>query len=283
MDEIRVARQAEVDTETAAFIRALRLVAARNDGALTPDRYSATRATLKIEGVEIPSFPSVVRHFSTWTLAKESIGLSDVTTAKKIEARFRGRVSHRRPYFDDAELLDAIQRCGAFYGRAPLLAEYDEWRLREMALMRARGEWPRVPSTSAIRRRHQSWEEALRTAGYSPEAIYVRLEAPERRSRLAKVDRYTDETLRQTLLRCGGELGHPPLVTEYVAWREEQIKRSRKRRLSIPSNGPFRSRWGSWRKALLACGFDEKEVDARVAAARERTNRNLDWPRSDGR
>jgi hypothetical protein len=274
--EVRVARLAEAESETAVYVRALRVAAAHSDGTLSPDRYRVLRQALAAQGEELPEFSAVVRHFGTWSLAKEVIELSDVTTAKKIEARFRGRVSGRRPYFTDEELLEALKRCATALGRVPLLAEYDDWRLKELALMRTRGQWPRVASTAAVRRRFKTWEAALLAAGYTTEELYVRLEAPERRSRLAKVDRYTDETLLVTLKRCAEDIGHPPLVVDFIAWRTREIKRSRKQKLVFPSDSPYRGRFGSWRGALLACGFSEVEIDSRGRAGRARSNRNLE-------
>jgi hypothetical protein len=92
------------------------------------------------------------------------IELSDVMTAKKIEARFGGRVSGRRPCFTEEELIAAVNSCATALGRVPLLAEYDDWRLKELALMRTRGQWPRVASAAALRRRFKTWEGALLAA-----------------------------------------------------------------------------------------------------------------------
>jgi hypothetical protein len=274
--DARVERLAAEEDETAYFLRSLRRVADASGGELTPDGYRAARRRLVVCGDDIAEVGAVIRHFGTWRRAKEALGLSEVTTATKIEARFRARLAGRQRTFNEAELREALARCVGDLGRIPLVAEYDEWRLRELALARTRGEAARVPSSAVFRRRHRTWEKALLEHGYSPDEIYLRLEpTPERRDRLAKVDRYSEETLRATLLECVAELGHVPLVDEFEAWRRRVRARSRARRLVLPSDSPYRRRYGSWEKALLHFGFSEGEIAERLADGRRRSDESL--------
>jgi Homing endonuclease associated repeat len=152
------------------------------------------------------------------------------------------------------------------------LAEYDEWRRREMALARTRGEDDRVPSASVFRRRYGSWERALLASGYSPEEVYVRLEPPpEGRARVAKVDRYSEATLRATLVRCVEELGHLPVVAEFEDWRRRELERTGEDPSVLPSDSPYRRRYGSWEGALQHFGFSAEDVAARLRDGRARS------------
>lgn len=276
INDIRLTRLAAEEGETAGFLRSLRRVADLAGGELTPDVYRRVRAELVAAGEQVDEFSAVVRYFGSWAQAKEAVGLAELTTARKIDARFRSRLHGRQRMFREEELVATLARCVDDLGRIPLLAEYDEWRLRELALARTRGDEARIPSPSVFRRRYGSWEQALLACGYSPDAVYLRLEPqPERRSRLAKVDRYSEETLRETLLRCAADFGHVPLVDDFQQWRVRELKRTRSRALVLPSDSPYRRRWGTWERALRHLGFSAEEIAARHKPGRERSNESL--------
>jgi Homing endonuclease associated repeat len=272
LGEIRVERLAQEEGETAHYLRALRRAQALSDGALTPDSYTRTQKALRAGGEELPPLSRLVRHFDSWARAKEAFALGEVTTVDKIEARFRSRVAGR-PHFSAEELADALARCVAAVGRVPLLSEYDAWRDRELALLRLRGELARVPSTSSFRRRHGSWPRALAAHGFSTEEVYTRLEPRSGRT-LARVDRYTEATLDTAFARCVRALdGGVPLVADYVAWRRSVERHAA---TLVPSDGPFRTRFGSWEKALVHYGFSAAAISARKSGGRRRGNANLE-------
>jgi len=279
ISDIRLTRLAGDASETARFIRSLRRVVevakvANSD--LSPAIYQSVRRELVEAGEEIAEINAIRRHFGSWRVAKEALGLSAVTTTLKIDARFRSRLMGRQRTFRLEELEEALSRCVDDLGRIPLLSEYDEWRQRELALQRTRGEARRVPSAAVFRRRHGTWEGALIACGYSPEDVYVRLEPrPERRSRLAKVDRYTEATLRDTLERCTRDLGRPPLVEEFDEWRLRELKRTRAHTVLLPSNSPYRRRWGTWERALLHFGFTPEAINERLEPGRAKGDANL--------
>ena len=226
----RIARLAEAEEAGAYFVRSLRRVADEAGGELTPAIYRQTRAAL--------------------------VALAEVETVHKIEARFRARVRGKPRPFTVEELLGALARCAEALGGVPLVAEYDAWRRRELELARIRGVVPRVPSPAPFRRRFGSWHHALLAAGHDPDTVYRRLEPDaKRRAELAKVDRYTEKTLRTTLERCAQEIGHVPTSNDFDAWRRRVAKRSRRKALVLPSNSPYRRRFGTWERALLYFGF----------------------------
>lgn len=275
--DVRLTRISLEEDERAIYIGALRQVAEATAGDLSPDRYRATQRHLATHGTELPDFNRICRYFGSWRLAKEAVGLAETTTTDKIEARFRSRLVGRQRTFTLAETEAALRRCASELGRVPLVAEYEEWRLKELALARTRGDVGRIPSASVYRRRHATWEAALLACGYSVDEIYVRLEPkPERRSRLAKVDRYSEQTLRDTLLRCARDLGRLPVVEEFEHWRRRELARTRTYEVVLPSDSPYRRRYGGWEAALRHFGFSDDEIATRLDPGRERSRRSLE-------
>jgi hypothetical protein len=275
MNDVRLTRLAEAGGEAARFLRALRRIAELNGGDLTPDVYKRTRSALIHDGEELPTLSAVIRYYETWAQAKEAAALSDTTTAQLIEARFRMRQRGQRPHYQPDELRDALGRCVSELGRVPLVAEYDNWRTKELALARTRGEQGRVPGAEAFRRRHGGWEKALLACGYSTAEVYIRLEAPDRRPRLAKVWRYGEETLGEVLRECARDLGHAPLVEEFQAWRLARLERTGARAVGLPTDSPYRRRFGSWEGALRHFGFTDEQIRERLKPGRKRSQESL--------
>lgn len=272
ISDVRLTRLAAAEDATAYYLASLLRVAGIAGVDLSPGLYRATRRELVSAGEDIAEFNAVTRHFGSWRTAKEAAALAEVTTTTKIEARLRSRLVGRQRTFRQEELKEALKRCVADLGRVPLLAEYTEWRLKELALARTRGEIARVPSTASFRRRHGTWETALLACGHDATEVYLRLEPqPGRRYRVAKVDRYSEGTLRDTLMRCVRELGRPPLVEEFAEWRQRELARTRAQEVVLPSDSPYRRRYGSWERALLHFGFDAEAVAARLVPGRERS------------
>jgi hypothetical protein len=176
ISDIRLTRLAGEENETAHHLRSLRRVAEVVEGELTPDRYIRARRTLVAQGEEIIEINSLRRFFGSWSRAKEAVGLSDVATPTKIEARFRSRRLGKVHRFRDEALREALQRCAADLGHVPLVVEYEYWRQREHELAKARGEELHLPSDSPYRRRWGSWDDALLALGFSESAVLARLE-----------------------------------------------------------------------------------------------------------
>ena len=277
LHEARLLRIAGEDSEAAIYVRAMREAARVADGELAPDGYKQAREQLRAAGTELPSFAAVLKHFGSWRRAKEALSLSEIEPADRIAARFRARRVGKMHSFTEEALRAALAACSAFLGRPPLVAEYEAWRARELELAHERGDRDfALPSPGTFRGRYKTWTATLLHFGYSPEEIYVRLEPQgSRRDSLKKVDRYTDETLGEVLLRCARELGHVPLVEEFDAWRTREINRTRRKKMMLPSNSPYRRRWGTWEGALLHFGFSKAEIDARREPARAAAIGNL--------
>jgi hypothetical protein len=130
-------------------------------------------------GEHVEGFMRVSRHFGSWRRAKEALALSEVTTARRIEARFRYRRVGKVWRFTEDTLRETLASCVEHYGRPPMVAEFEWWRDRELELARAEGnDAAHLPSPSPYRRRWGTWEAALLHFGYTPDQVAERLEQP---------------------------------------------------------------------------------------------------------
>jgi hypothetical protein len=114
-------------------------------------------------------------------------------------------------------------------------------------------------------RHYQSWGQAKEALDLSEVTTLKRIEARFASRKLGKVWRFTEQTLRETLLRCCGEYGRPVNQAEFEFWREREMAKARASGddLALPSPGPYRRMWGNWGKSLLAVGFSEEEAVGR--------------------
>jgi hypothetical protein len=134
-----------------------------------------------------------------------------------------------------------------------------------------------IVEINALRRFFGSWSRAKDALGLSDVATPLKIDSRFRAKRVGKVHRYREETLREVLERCARALGHVPLVIEFELWRqrEHELAKARGEELHLPSDSPYRRRWGSWDAALLALGFSEDDVLARLEPGRSVGNENL--------
>jgi hypothetical protein len=187
--DARVTRLAGEDSEMARHLRSLRRVADVLGDELTPELYTSTRRQLIAEGEEIVEINALRRFFGSWSRAKEALGLSDVATPLKIEARFRAKRVGKVHRYRDETLREVVERCAADLGHPPLVIEFELWRQREHELAKARGEELHLPSDSPYRRRWGGWEQALIALGFSEAEVLGRLE-PGRESSNASLTRF---------------------------------------------------------------------------------------------
>jgi catechol 2,3-dioxygenase-like lactoylglutathione lyase family enzyme len=169
-------RLAGEEDQTAHFLHSLQRVQQVAGGELTPGLYRAARAELRANGQEVVELNALIRYFGTWRQAKEALELSEATTPRKIEARFRSRLVGKVHRYREETLRETLERCAADLGHVPLIIEFEHWRQRELELAKAQGRELFLPSDSPYRRRWGSWEDALLHLGFTPEAIAERLE-----------------------------------------------------------------------------------------------------------
>jgi hypothetical protein len=173
--------QAGEDSFAGTLLRSLDRVADHVGRTPTADDYVRSIAELREVGVEIAPRSQVIRHFGTWESAKEALNLwrtpSKMTTARRIEARFKARRMGKVWRYTPETLAETMARCVADLGRPPRVVEYDWWRQEQLELAHATGDaLAHLPSASPFRKRWKTWNAALLALGYSPEWIAERLE-----------------------------------------------------------------------------------------------------------
>jgi hypothetical protein len=163
---------------------------------------------------------------------------------------------------ETGRMLSSLRRVSQHLGQPPTTTSYRE------AWAELRGLGHEVENLNSVIRHFGSWRvarEALELAdSNSPRRIDDRL---RRRRRLDKVWRYTAETLAEVMTDCVGDLGLVPQVAEFEHWRRLRLDQARAQgddALQLPTSGPYRRRWGSWEKALLALGYTPDQVAERL-------------------
>ncbi len=174
--EARLVRQAGDEGMTARCIRSIDLVAELVGRAPSADEYREARETLLIEGAEVESLSRLIRHFGSWHRAKEALALSETTTARRIEARFRSRRVGKVWRYSEQALEEALRRCVADIGQVPQVAQFDWWRQRELEKAAAAATELHLPSATPYRRRWKTWEAALLHFGFTSDEVAERLE-----------------------------------------------------------------------------------------------------------
>jgi len=158
--------------------------------------------------------------------------------------------------------LSSVKRAASKLGRTPTAEEYRRvWR-------QLKGTDEEIENLRTVMSHFGSWREAkealeLAERGHSARQIKARFAG----RRLDKVWRYTEETLRSTLERCVADLGHVPQLAEFEHWRHGALEALRARgddAAHLPSAGPYRRRYGSWERALLALGYTPDQVAERL-------------------
>jgi hypothetical protein len=187
--ELRLRRLAGTDGEIGRYINAIAAVQERVDGELSCEDYREWSPKLRKDGLDVPPFSELRRYFGSWSRAKSAFLMADDETPMKIDARFRARRVGKVHRYRDSVLKETIERAADYVGHPPLLTEFEAWRQRELELAKARGEDVCIPSSSAYRNRHRTWEKALLHFGFSQEDIdgvyeAVESEATERLNKL---------------------------------------------------------------------------------------------------
>jgi hypothetical protein len=157
----------------------------------------------------------------------------------------------------------SLRRVAEAIGHAPGVAEYRE---ASQALI-ADGE-DLEPFSRLYRYFGKSWARALEALELSGETTTKAIEARFAHRRLGKPVRYSEDELREALARAVEHFGRVPNTQEYAWWRERQLELARaqgKERPHLPTEGPFRERWGGWEGGLLHFGYTPDAIAHRLA------------------
>ncbi len=172
---------------------------------------------------------------------------------------------------ETARMIRSLRRVAEYVG---VELTPDNYRAARKELI---SEGEQIVELSALIRFFDTWKKAKEALGLSATETPLKIEARFRARLLGKVHRYGDEKLRETLLRCAGELARPPLVVEFTLWRQRELElaKARGEELFLPSDSPYRRRWGSWENVLLHFGFSREEIESRLEHGREISNQSL--------
>jgi hypothetical protein len=196
INESRLKREGEAETELAAHVRSLRRVAEAIGREPGVDDYRLVSQRLRAEGEDVQPFAPLYRFFGqSWPRAREALRLSGETSVSRVEARLRSRRLGKIARYTDDALRKTLEQAVEHYGRPPSVAEFSWWRDQRLTLARAQGDDDaQLPSDSAYRNRWRTWEAALLAHGYTPEQVALRLEQREQVFN-ANADPYLPEDL----------------------------------------------------------------------------------------
>jgi hypothetical protein len=152
--ETRVARLAGEESMTAQTLRSLIRVRHRLGRPPTVTEYRQAWRELKGGDDEVEEVNRLVRHFGSWSRAIEALGLSEVTTARRIDARFRYRRLGKVWKYTGGTLRDTLGQAVDHYGRPMTVAEFDWWREHQLELAKAEdNDALHLPSPTPYRKR----------------------------------------------------------------------------------------------------------------------------------
>lgn len=163
--------------------------------------------------------------------------------------------------------LRSLRRVRDVLGHVPTVNEYKTVQAKLVAA----GE--DVEPFSRVYRRYGSWPRVREALGLSETTTARRIESRFRSRKLGKVWRYTDETLRTTLLEAAEAIGHAPTVAEFDWWRERELEKALAEgndTLHLPGPSPYRKRWGNWAAALVHHGLDKRAISERLENTQRR-------------
>jgi len=152
-------------------------------------------------------------------------------------------------------ILASLQRVAELVGKEPAELTADDYRAaikNEIEQGQAS-----IEPLSQVMRYFRTWrmaKEALLLAGSPQEPSQARrIEARFASRRLGRTWRYSEHELRDTLQRCAADLGKPPEVREFKAWRQRELELARAQgdhHLSLPSINSYRRRFPLWRETV---------------------------------
>jgi Homing endonuclease associated repeat len=171
INDIRLGRLAGDESATAQLLLDLIRVRELMGHVPTVDEYRQAYRELKdSDAGQIAEVNRLLRHFGSWRRAIEALGLSEVTTVRRIDARFRSRRLGKVWKYTEETLRDTLAQAVEHYGRPMTVAEFDWWRERQFQLAKAEGkDGLHLASATPYRKRWGGWEGALRHFGYDPE------------------------------------------------------------------------------------------------------------------
>lgn len=157
----------------------------------------------------------------------------------------------------------SLRRVAEAVGHSPGVTEY-----REVSQALIAGGEEVEPFSRLYHYFGKSWARAQEALELSGETTTRAIEARFAHRRLGKPVRYSEDELREALSACVAHFGRVPNTQEYAWWRERQLELARARgeeKPHLPTEGPFRERWGGWEGGLLHFGYTPDAIAHRLA------------------
>lgn len=199
--------------------------------------------------------------------------LSDEEQDESFERLHRLRVEKQAGTDSEAgRFIRSLQRVAEQVGGVPTIDEYKAVR----AELAEDGE--SIEAFARLYRFFGSWPRATEALELSKLTTVERIEARFRERRIGKVWRYTEELLRETLMRAAEHWEPPPSTQEFEWWRQRELERGAAGDgpAFLPSTNPYRQRFGTWEAALLHFGFTPEQAALRLEGKIQPHNRKAD-------
>jgi hypothetical protein len=151
-------------------------------------------------------------------------------------------------------ILASLQRVADLAGKEPTQLTADDYRAAIQQEIRDGS--ASLEPLSQVMRYFGTWrlaKEALLISNGPEQTPARRIEARFASRRLGRTWRYSERELRETLRRCATDLGKPPEVREFKAWRQRELESARSQgdhHLCLPSINSYRRRHSLWRDTL---------------------------------
>ena len=165
--------------------------------------------------------------------------LATATAADRVNHAVAKSARRDSTVYTDAQLLEGLKQAAGELGRAPTVADYDQWASRTGGVARA----------ATVRRRFDGWVNALHAAGLSEHGT------PPRSDR-----RWTEDACIAAVRMITRETGGWPTVAEY-----DRLSPSRD---DLPSSETLRVRLGRW-WSLIATSVLEAHTGLETSAIRQ--------------
>jgi hypothetical protein len=175
------------------------------------------------------SKPSRELELPTTAVGLMIIGFEALTSWEQMEVLRRLTEVRLRSESDDLSeserIVASLQRVADLAGKEPKELTADDYRAAIKAEIQA-GKASLEP-LSQVMRYFGTWrlaKEALLLSNGPEQTPARRIEARFASRRLGRTWRYSEQELRDTLQRCATDLGKPPEVREFRAWRQRELE-----------------------------------------------------------
>lgn len=206
-----------------------------------------------------PPARTVARHLGvgSWTEVLHRCHLPEAPEGEEME--------HSGNYsYSAQEVVAALQECAKDLGRVPSWWGYICWS-RRVDVKRRPGRRPRSQSVFERLWPEGGYYAALQAAGLAEGTDDVTTRPGGRVNAHGQVVpagyRYAPATVRAAMRACAEDVQGTPTVSQYTAWRLDQLEADRKhgRALrAIPSVSSFLLRFNTWNEAIADAGLEAR-------------------------